>query len=49
MNTQEKIIKGIKYLDVTVKDKGIGISNDDIDDIFDPFTRVNKNKNEVID
>ena len=46
---KEKIIKGIKYLDVTVKDKGIGISNDEIDDIFDPFTRVNKDKNAHIE
>ena len=40
-----KTINKREYLDIRVKDTGIGIAKDELDDIFDPFTRVNKDKN----
>ena len=45
----EKKINNIKYLNITVSDKGIGIEKDELSDIFDPFTRVNKDKNANIE
>ena len=40
-----KTINKREYLNVIVKDNGIGIAKDELNDIFDPFTRVNKDKN----
>ena len=40
-----KKINKREYLDIIVEDKGIGIAKDELTNIFDPFTRVNKDKN----
>ena len=40
-----KKINKTDNLNITIKDRGIGIAKDELDLIFDPFTRVNKEKN----
>ena len=44
-DVKEKVVNNIEYLHITVKDQGIGIDKNELNDIFDPFTRVNKEKN----
>ena len=33
------------HLNIIIKDRGIGIAKDELEVIFDPFTRVNKAEN----
>jgi len=46
---KQKTIDKVKCINIKVKDKGIGIAKDELVDIFDPFTRVNKDKNANIE